>query len=133
MSRFQAQTNAVLDEELEAIREELGLEASQKADLLREVTAIAGWVVRQAGRGRAIEARRGDEVERLEHAAVERLRRAREVASLPRLALTDDEARRLASALDAPFAPSPALQASLARLADPRRAPPRVRWPRSGA
>ena len=49
------------------------------------------------------------------------------------LALTDDESRRLASVLDAPFAPSPALRASLARLADPHRAPPRVRWPRSGA
>lgn len=77
MSRFQAQTNAVLDEELEV---------SEQADLLCKVT------------------------------------------SLPRLVLTDDEVQRLASVLDAPFAPPTALRASLARLADPHRAPPRVRW-----
>lgn len=133
MTRFQAQINAVLDEELDAIRERLGLEPSQKADLLREVTAIAGWVLQQAGSGRAVEARRGGEVVRLEHPAVERLRREQETVALPRLALSDEEARRLAAVLEAPLAPTSALRESLARLADPGRRPPRLRWRKGGA
>ena len=66
MSRFQALTNAVLDAELAQLRARLGLEPNQKAELLREMAAIAGWVARQAELGRTIEARRADgEVEPL--------------------------------------------------------------------
>jgi hypothetical protein len=43
MSRFQALTNPVLDAELDLLRERLALEPNQKAELLREVAAIAGW------------------------------------------------------------------------------------------
>ena len=48
MSRFQALTNAVLDTELDRLRARLGLEPNQKAELLREMAAIAGWVARLA-------------------------------------------------------------------------------------
>ena len=54
MSRFQALTNAVLDAELDRLRARLGLEPNQKAELLREMAAIAGWVARQAELGRTI-------------------------------------------------------------------------------
>ena len=57
MPRFQAQTNAVVDAELKRLRRQLGLRANQKADLLRELTALAAWVVRQAAEGRAVVAR----------------------------------------------------------------------------
>ena len=57
MSRFQALTNPALDAELDLLRELLALAPNQKAELLREVAAIAGWVVRQAKQGRDIEAR----------------------------------------------------------------------------
>ena len=57
MSSFQALTNNVLEAELEMLRERLGLDRSQKAELLREVSALAAWVIRQAERGR--ESRRG--------------------------------------------------------------------------
>ena len=43
MTRFQALTNAVLDQELEMLREHLGLAPGQKAELLREVAALAAW------------------------------------------------------------------------------------------
>lgn len=59
MARFQALTNSVLEEELEMLRERLGLDPRQKAELLREVSALAAWVVRQAEQGREIEARHG--------------------------------------------------------------------------
>ncbi len=48
MSRFQARTSAVLDAELEDLRRRLGPRANQKTELLRELTALAAWVVRQA-------------------------------------------------------------------------------------
>jgi len=128
MARFQAQTNSVLDQELEQLRERLGLEPSQKADLLREVTAIASWVVRQAERGRSIEARRGSEVEPLEHPAITRLAARSVKAPLPTLALTSDEAERLKVALEQPFVPTSALRLLLAALADPEPRAPRLRW-----
>jgi len=76
MSRFQAITNPVLDEDLEVLRQCLGLRPGQKAELLRELTSLASWVVDQADAGRCIEARQGDRVESLVHPAVERLRQA---------------------------------------------------------
>jgi hypothetical protein len=62
MSRFQAELNAVLEEELDDLRERLGLRRNQKAELLREIAALASWVVRQAEVGRRIEARRSRDV-----------------------------------------------------------------------
>jgi hypothetical protein len=64
MARFQALTNNVLDAELEMLRKRLGLDRSQKAELLREVAGLAAWVVRQAEQGREIQARDGQNVER---------------------------------------------------------------------
>ena len=89
MSRFQALTNAVLDAELDRLRARLGLEPNQKAELLREMAAIAGWVARQAELGRTIEARRDGESEPLVHPALERLRTPVERPVGARLALSD--------------------------------------------
>lgn len=133
MSRFQALTNSVLDAELEMLRERLGLKPNQKADLLREVAALAGWVVRQAEQGRAIEARRGEEVEPLVHPALERLRARRQKPMGERLSLSDAEAVRLARVLDRGFEPPAALRETLANLANPKRRPPRLRWKKPAA
>jgi hypothetical protein len=133
MSRFQAQTNAVLDQELEDLRERLGLRPSQKADLLRELAALAAWVVRQAEAGRSIEARQGPKSEPLVHPVIERLhaRREQHTRAIPRLELRDAEISRLAEILDRGFAPTPELRSALARLASPSRRPPRLRWSKS--
>ncbi|MEZ5584026.1 MAG: hypothetical protein R3F37_15955 [Candidatus Competibacteraceae bacterium] len=64
-SRFQALTNTVLDTELDLLRKRLGLAPNQKAELLREMAALAGWVTHQAEQGRTIEARRDGEIEPL--------------------------------------------------------------------
>jgi len=46
-----------------------------------------------------------------------------------RIELTDAEVERLAEILNRPFSPTPALRKVLARLADPKRQPPTLRWP----
>ena len=130
MARFQAQTNAVLNDELEELRLRLGLRSNQRADLLRELTALASWVVHQAVEGRAVVARGEDGVRELVHPVIERLRRLREqgAAAMPRLDLSAEETRRLAEILDRGFDPPPALLESLGRLADPDRKAPELVW-----
>lgn len=130
MSRFQAKTNAILDAELEGLRRQLGLRTNQKADLLRELTALAAWVIRQAIEGRAVVARGEDDVRELDHPVLERIRQQQEQATTlsSRLELDDDEARRLAEILDRGFDPPPALIECLRRLADPKRAAPELTW-----
>ncbi len=130
MSRFQAQTNAVLSDELEELRRRLGLRSNQKADLLRELTALASWVVRQAVEGRAVLARGEDGVRELVHPVIERLRRFSEQKAdpMPRLDLSAEETRRLAEILDRGFDPPAALRQSLNRLADPQRKAPELVW-----
>lgn len=129
MSRFQALTNAVLDAELDQLRVRLGLEPNQKAELLREMAAIAGWVARQAELGRTIEARSEGESEPLMHPALERLRTPVQEPINTRLALSDAEVRRLAAVLDGGFDPPPALRAALANLVREGRQPPVLHWP----
>ena len=129
MARFQALTNAVLEAELDRLRERFGLGLNQKADLLREMAAIAGWVARQAAEGRVIEARRGDAVERLLHPALERLVNAASPLMVERLILSDAEVERLASILSQGFDPPPALRVALANLAQAPRRPPSLSWP----
>ncbi len=130
MARFQAQTNVVLEQEIEDLRRRLGLRTNQKADLLRELTALAGWVVRQAVEGRTIEARGEDGLLQLEHPVVERLRRQyrQSSASASRLELSDDETRRLADILDRRFDPPLALLETLRRLTNPERQAPDLTW-----
>ncbi len=130
MSRFQAQTDATLDDELEALRRDLGLRDNQKADLLRELTSLAAWVVRQATDGRTVLARGADDVQELAHPVIDRVRRIREqVASAPsRFELNDDETQRLAEILDRGFDPPPALVRCLRRLGDPERRAPELTW-----
>lgn len=129
MARFQALTNAVLEAELDLLRERFGLEPNQKADLLREMAAIAGWVARQTQQGRVIEARRGDVVERLQHPALERLIDAENRSAGERLVLNDAEVQHLATLLERGFDPPPALRAALANLAQAPRRPPSLCWP----
>ena len=131
MARFQALTNAVLEAELDQLRERFGLEPNQKADLLREMSAITAWVARQAEQGRIIEARRGEAVEQLLHPALERLITVANRSVVERLVLSDAEVERLASILDGGFDPTPALRAALANLAQAPRRPPSLHWPSS--
>jgi hypothetical protein len=128
MSRFQAQLNAVLDEELDDLRERLGLRQNQRADLLREMALLASWVVRQAEAGRSIEARRGRDVEALESPLLDRLRERRNAGIAGRIELKDSEVERLADVLDRGFSPTPALRKVLSRLAEAKRRPPKLRW-----
>jgi len=132
MSRFQAKTNAVLDAELEGLRRQLGLRTNQKADLLRELTVLAEWVIRQASEGRAVVARGegANDVRELEHPVLERIRQQREQATTPatHLVLDDDETRQLAEILNRGFDPPPELIACLRRLADPERKVPELSW-----
>lgn len=123
MARFQAMTNAVLDHELEALREEMGLRESQKAELLRELAAMASWLLAQARAGRTIEAHGADGVEVFRHPALAT------TGALPRVVLAPDEAARLAQLLDEDAPPSAALQATLQRLTDPHRQAPSIQWP----
>jgi hypothetical protein len=133
MARFQALTNNVLDAELEMLRKRLGLERSQKAELLREVASLAAWVVGQAEQGREIQARDGQSVEPLVHPALERVR-ARKVRPVEQfLALSDSEVQRLAAVLDRPFNPPVGLRAALASLAKAGRRPPKLRWKKAVA
>ena len=129
MSRFQALTNVVLDTELDLLRQRLGLASNQKAELLREIAAIAGWVMRQAEQGRTIEARRGEDVEPLMHPALERLRPPLEQPLGDRLMLNDAEVQRLAATLERGFDPPGALRAALANLAQSTRPSPLLHWP----
>lgn len=132
MSRFQAMTNPVLDEELEDLRLRLGLRPDQKADLLRELTTLASWVVRQAEEGRRIEARRGRQVEPLVHPVVERLRREHDRGLSTIVELTDEETQRLAEILQGGYAPTPHLRRALASLSKASRRPPRLDWQKPG-
>jgi hypothetical protein len=113
----------VLDAELEQLREQMGLRDNQKAELLREITALAGWVVAQARAGRVVEARGPDGVEVLRHPAVETR------GTLGRIVLTAEEADRLEALLDSDTSPSVEVLATLRRLSDPKRRPPKLRWP----
>lgn len=133
MSRFQALTNRVVDDELEIIRRGLGLAPNQKAELLREVTSLAAWVVRQAERGRSIEARRGDTVEELVHPTIERIRSRRDGIGGQRVMLSDVEVSRLAAVFERGYCPTPALRKVLTRLLGSPRRPPKLRWRRKAA
>ncbi|MEZ4266228.1 MAG: hypothetical protein R3F39_07605 [Myxococcota bacterium] len=115
---------------MEELRRGLGLRDNQKADLLRELTSLAAWVVRQATEGRAVLARGDDGVQELVHPVIDRLRRIRDQAATAsrRFELNDDETRRLAEILDRGFAPPPALVESLRRLGDPERRAPELTW-----
>jgi hypothetical protein len=128
MSRFQALTSSVLDDELEALRRAMGLESSQKAELLREVAALASWVVRQVTRGRQVEGRKGQEVEALVHPALERIRSQLPVSPGARIELGAAEVKRLAAVLERGYRPTPALRRALTNLASPKRRPPVLRW-----
>ena len=130
MTRFQANTSAVLHSELELLQHKLGLRTNQKADLLRELTALASWVVRQATAGRTVLAKGKDaELHELEHPVIERIRQRQSKPTATSILLDDADALQLAAILERDFAPPPALRDSLRRLADPKRQPPEVIWP----
>jgi len=122
MARFQATTTALLDDELDALREEMGLRENQKAELLRELASMAAWLVAQARAGRTIEARGRNGVEVFSHPTL------RASSSLERIVLAPDEVDRLATLLESDAPLSGALRTTLARLADEDRRPPELSW-----
>ena len=121
MARFQAQTNAVLERGLDEVREAMGLEPAQKADLLREMTVITAWVLRQAQAGRDIVAEGPDGREVLDTPA---LHAHRERPTPVRL--DEQELEALAHVLAEP--PSPAWLHTVGRALDAATAPPTIRW-----
>lgn len=128
MLQFQAQTSPALDQELERLRERLRLRPNQEADLLRELVALASWLIRQTEEGRTIEAHGDDDdVQVLAHPSLERLRREMRPV-MERIALGDAEVERLAAILDRREAITPELMETLRRLSDPERKPPTLTW-----
>jgi len=123
VARFQATTNVVLDEELDALREEMGLRENQKAELLRELASMAAWLIAQARAGRTIEARGPSGVEVFEHPAL------RSASLVERLVLAPDEVERLTTLLESEVAMSGALRGTLSRLAQEDCRPPELAWP----
>ena len=124
MSRFQAMTNPVLDQELESLREEMGLREGQRAELLRELASMAAWLVSHSRAGRTIEARGPDGVEVFRHPALTA------ATVLERVVVDEEEATELQALLDTDAQPSDSLRATLVRLSDPKRKAPRIRWPK---
>lgn len=122
-TRFQAQLNQPTQNRLNAIREALSLESSEKAALLDEISQIAYWVIQQACSGRQIQAvdEHQGAVQTLEHASLAALRRP------VRIELTAQEAAALVSLLERSEAPNPALQKTLALIQQLDEAP-HVTW-----
>lgn len=126
MSRFQAQTNSVLELELNQIQAKLGLRHNQKADLLRELAAITSWVIRQSTDGRIVQAKGTDGVKVLRQPSIERIRQS---AHQPHeINLTKEEAQRLSEIMSGEFTPPPVLKEMLRRLASDDRKPPPIVW-----
>ncbi len=123
MARFQATTNAMLEEELDALRAEMGLRENQKAELLRELASMAAWLVAQTRAGRTIEARGPSGVEVFDHPVI------RSAAATRRLVLAPDEVERLAAVLDGEAPLPEGLRRTLARLSQDDRRPPVLSWP----
>lgn len=116
MSRFQALTNPVLEAELDLIREELGLRENQKAELLRELSSVASWVIHQRRAGRAVLAQSPDgQTEPLPHP----------LAQTTRIVLTEAEANALAKMMEGGTLPD-ALRGRIRELT--QRPPPALTW-----
>ena len=128
MSRFQAQTNAVLELELNRIQAEFGLRNNQKADLLRELSAIASWVIQQSIDGRQVQAKGEDGVQTLQHPILDRLRQS---AQQPHeLKLSEEEVKRLSNLMSGDFEMTSQLKESLRRISSDDRIPPQLIWPK---
>ena len=95
LSRFNAQTNDILDKQLETLSKELGFNENQQSDLLAELTSIASWVIRQTQAGRSIEARDGSKVELLESPILNKLKSNAATPSSIRILLEEQEAAGL--------------------------------------
>lgn len=127
MSRFQATIDPPTEQELEYLREYLGLREDQKANLLREIARLASWCVRQASAGRHIMATAKADQEQGEELGDPILDRLRQGAPR-RLVLDPQEVERLEALLTSPIEPSPALVRALENLAHPQRQPPAIQW-----
>lgn len=116
MSRFQALTNPMLDAELQAIREGLGLRENQKLELLRELSSLATWVLAQHRAGRQVVASGPEGAsELLSHPLVQ----------VHHIVLTEAEAEGLARLMERGEVPEPLRGRLRERLNAP---PPTLRW-----
>jgi len=126
MTRYQATIDAITEQELEFLREKLGLREDQKANLLREITRLAVWCVNKAEAGsRIVAVPDNGAPEELLEPALERLRGQ---VALPAVLLSPQEATRLEELLNAPLQPTHELQRILDRLARGESAPPVIVW-----
>lgn len=126
MPRFQAKTNAILDLELEFLQREFGLRANQKADLLREITSLATWIVRQTKEGRTVFAQSENGVRELRHLILDKIRQQNEISTT--ISLNNEETQKLAEIMNRDFDPPLALREVLHRLTEKDRKPPTLIW-----
>ncbi len=119
MSRFQAQIDPPTEEELEFLRQRLGLQKNQKANLLREITTLASWCVRLASEGQK-------DLPISSNPVLDSIRRKHNQSAT--LALSVEEAARLREVMETPFVPTAGLKKALARLASVERLPPAISW-----
>ncbi|MBU0550464.1 hypothetical protein KJ940_03110 [Myxococcota bacterium] len=112
------------------LQHELGLRSNQKAELLRELTTLAAWIVRQAAEGRAILARDEESTHVLDLPVLDKIRdRGRAPGGLQ---LSDEEVKSLVEIMDRAFEPTPALKRALENLGSPNRQPPILAWSDTG-
>lgn len=123
MTQPAAHTATAVEQEIEALRERLGLSAEQTGGLLQDLVALASWVIRQAAAGRVIEARGEDGTHALVHPVLMRLNPA-----ATRIALSDEEAERLEVILERGVSPTPALIEVLEELGRSERPMPALTW-----
>ena len=126
MSRFQAQTNAVLESELNQLQVDFGFRPNQKADLLRELASIASWVVQQSVEGRQIQAKGEDGVQKLQHSTLDRLRQSAQPSH--ELKLSEGELERLSELMSGHVEMSIQLKESLRRISSDEHTPPQLTW-----
>ncbi len=104
-----------------------GEKSNQKADLLRGLTTLAAWVIRQVVEGRDVLAKDANDIRELHHPILEKIRQRGEVETT--LQFSDEETQRLAKIMNQSFNPPPALRESLRRLASPVRDSPELSRP----
>jgi hypothetical protein len=123
MTQPAAHTAIAVEQEIEALRERLGLSAEQTGGLLHDLVALASWVIRQAAAGRVIEARGEDGTHALVHPVLMRLNPA-----VTAIVLSDEEAERLEVILERGVSLTPALIEVLEELGRPEQPMPALTW-----
>lgn len=130
-TRYQATVRPTTEEMLENVRQELGLDKSDKAGLLDTIARIASWSIEQASRGRKIVAADDQaEVPGDENfdPVLQRLRRDARAEESSAVRLSEAEAERLQALLTEPFEANEQFVTALKRALDSDRQAPDLEW-----